>query len=161
MTTSCPGLQTPVAPQRVCVRRRERLISLTWTSLLCPALLKVTHRCDVPDVHQHQRRSSLSLAPPSPVGLPPPSPPPDDPVLEWDPSVDVGRSVCQEDGDSSYFSASAGKTFTRSEQRGVTGRDSGCAGAKRRSYLSSLSDISRHDHDAEWVSPLPVSAQGR
>ncbi|KAM7412545.1 hypothetical protein PAMA_020091 [Pampus argenteus] len=51
--------------------------------------------------------------------------------LEWDPSVDIGRSVSRDDADSSYFSVSTG----------LCHRD----GLKRRSYLSSLgsqSDIS-------------------
>ncbi|KAE8294871.1 Nesprin-1 Enaptin KASH domain-containing protein 1 [Larimichthys crocea] len=72
---------------------------------------------------------------PSPVRLPPPSP--SSPThehlgLEWDPSVDIGRSVSRDDADSSYFSASTG----------LCHRD----GLKRRSYLSSLgsqSDISQ------------------
>ncbi|XP_008303961.1 nesprin-2-like, partial [Stegastes partitus] len=51
--------------------------------------------------------------------------------LEWDPSVDIGRSVSRDDADSSYFSACTG----------LCHRD----GLKRRSYLSSSdsrSDIS-------------------
>ncbi|XP_069029160.1 uncharacterized protein [Embiotoca jacksoni] len=51
--------------------------------------------------------------------------------LEWDPSVDIGRSISRDDANSSYFSASAG----------LGRRD----GLKRWSYLSSLdswSDIS-------------------
>ncbi|XP_054868161.1 nesprin-2 isoform X2 [Amphiprion ocellaris] len=62
----------------------------------------------------------------------PPSSPTHEPLgLEWDPSVDVGRSVSRDDADSSYFSA-------------CTGRCHG-DGLKRRSYLSctdSRSDIS-------------------
>ncbi|XP_078103221.1 nesprin-2 isoform X1 [Sander vitreus] len=69
---------------------------------------------------------SQSSYPPSPS-----SPTHEHLVLEWDPSVDIGRSVSHDDADSSYFSASAGMCH----------RD----GVKRRSYLSSLgsqSDIS-------------------
>ncbi|XP_027135823.1 nesprin-2 isoform X1 [Larimichthys crocea] len=84
---------------------------------------------DVPAVSDHA--DDL----PSPVRLPPPSP--SSPThehlgLEWDPSVDIGRSVSRDDADSSYFSASTG----------LCHRD----GLKRRSYLSSLgsqSDISQ------------------
>ncbi|KAM4589103.1 uncharacterized protein V3H82_003270 isoform 2-T2 [Fundulus diaphanus] len=68
-----------------------------------------------------------------------PSPPPSSPSspthehlgLEWDPSVDIGRSVSHDDADSSYFSACTGLC-----QREET---------KRMSYLSSFdsrSDIS-------------------
>lgn len=42
----------------------------------------------------------LPLAPPLAE-----APPPDDPVLEWDPSVDVGHAVRHDDADSSYSSA--------------------------------------------------------
>ncbi|XP_041796919.1 nesprin-2 [Chelmon rostratus] len=81
--------------------------------------------------------------PPSPVHLPPPPPSPSSPThehlgLEWDPSVDIGRSVSRDDADSSYFSASTG----------LCHRD----GLKRRSYLSSLgsqSDISDVDQEAD------------
>ncbi|XP_051814186.1 nesprin-2 [Acanthochromis polyacanthus] len=62
---------------------------------------------------------------------PPSSPTHEHLGLEWDPSVDVGRSVSRDDADSSYFSA-------------CTGRCRG-DGLKRRSYLScsdSRSDIS-------------------
>ncbi|KAI3354389.1 hypothetical protein L3Q82_018503, partial [Scortum barcoo] len=78
----------------------------------------------------------FTFDPPSPVHLPPLPPSPSSPShehlgLEWDPSVDIGRSVSRDDADSSYFSASIG----------VCRRD----GVKRRRYLSSLgsqSDIS-------------------
>ncbi|XP_068173855.1 nesprin-2 [Antennarius striatus] len=84
----------------------------------------------------------FSLDPPSPVHLPPPPPSPSLPThehlgLEWDPSVDIGRSVSCDDTDSSYFSASTGRCR----------RD----GLKRRSYLSSLgsmSDISNDNQEA-------------
>ncbi|TMS07740.1 Nesprin-2 [Larimichthys crocea] len=61
---------------------------------------------DVPAVSDH------ADDPPSPVRLPPPSP--SSPThehlgLEWDPSVDIGRSVSRDDADSSYFSASTGQ----------------------------------------------------
>lgn len=60
----------------------------------------------------------------------PASCPTHDPLgLEWDPSVDVGRSVSRDDADSSYFSAGPGRCYGD--------------GLKRRSYLScSDSDIS-------------------
>lgn len=53
--------------------------------------------------------SSLSH-PPSHVQPPPApsSPTHDHQGLEWDPSVDIGRSVSCDDADSSYFSASTG-----------------------------------------------------
>nr|XP_046246097.1 nesprin-2 isoform X2 [Scatophagus argus] len=81
--------------------------------------------------------------PPSPRHLPPPPPSPSSPThehlgLEWDPSVDIGRSVSRDDADSSYFSASTG----------LCHRD----GVKRWSYLSSLdsqSDISEDRQEAE------------
>ncbi|XP_030601133.1 nesprin-2 [Archocentrus centrarchus] len=85
--------------------------------------------------------------PPSPLHHPPP--PPSSPThdhlgLEWDPSVDIGRSVSRDDADSSYFSASTG----------LCQRD----GLKRWSYLSSFdsqSDISadtrNREADLEWL----------
>ncbi|XP_036937103.1 nesprin-2 isoform X2 [Acanthopagrus latus] len=81
-----------------------------------------------------------SVEPPSPVHLPPPPPSPSSPShehlgLEWDPSVDIGRSVSREDADSSYFSASTG----------LCHRD----GVKRRSYLSSQSDITDENQEAD------------
>ncbi|XP_070399774.1 nesprin-2 isoform X2 [Nothobranchius furzeri] len=70
---------------------------------------------------------------PSPTHHPPPPPSPSFPThehmgLEWDPSVDIGRSVSHDDADSSYFSASTGLC-----QRG---------GMKRWSYLSSFDSVS-------------------
>ncbi|CAK6979582.1 uncharacterized protein si:ch211-137a8.2 [Scomber scombrus] len=78
------------------------------------------------------------LDPPSPLHLPPPPPSPSSPShehlgLEWDPSVDIGRSVSRDDADSSYFSASTG----------LCHRD----GLKRRSYLSSLGSLSDISND--------------
>ncbi|KAM9852927.1 nesprin-2 [Aulostomus maculatus] len=70
--------------------------------------------------------SSLYLPPPSPA-----SPSHEHQGLEWDPSVDIGRSVSRNDADSSYFSACTGLCHMD--------------GLKTRSYLSSLgsqSDIS-------------------
>lgn len=54
--------------------------------------------------------AASSSDPPSPVHHPPPpsSPTHDHLGLEWDPSVDIGRSVSRDDADSSYFSASTG-----------------------------------------------------
>ncbi|KAM6987420.1 nesprin-2 [Tautogolabrus adspersus] len=72
----------------------------------------------------------------SPVHLPPPPPAPSSPThehLEWDPSVDIGRSVSRDDADSSYFSVSTG----------LCHRD----GLKRRSYLSSLGSESEINND--------------
>ncbi|XP_028429476.1 nesprin-2 isoform X3 [Perca flavescens] len=69
-----------------------------------------------------------SSCPPSP-----PSPTHEHLGLEWDPSVDIGRSVSRDDADSSYFSASAGICH-----RG---------GVKRRSYLSSLGSQSDLSND--------------
>lgn len=88
---------------------------------------------DVPAASVHPRdfnqSANTSTFQSSPVHLPPPPPSPSSPShehlgLEWDPSVDIGRSVSRDDADSSYFSASTG----------VCRRD----GTKRRSYLSSL-----------------------
>ncbi|MED6252608.1 hypothetical protein ATANTOWER_014158, partial [Ataeniobius toweri] len=84
--------------------------------------------------HLRDFRQSVNPAPtllshrPSP---PPPSPSHENMGLEWDPSVDIGRSVSHDDADSSYFSACTG----------VCQRE----GTKRWSYLSSFdsrSDIS-------------------
>ncbi|KAK2846539.1 hypothetical protein Q5P01_009538 [Channa striata] len=79
--------------------------------------------------------------PPSPVHPPAPpapsSPTHDHQGLEWDPSVDIGRSVSCDDVDSSYFSASTG----------VCHRD----GLKRQSYLSSLG--SQSDFGNDTVNP--------
>nr|XP_020461252.1 uncharacterized protein LOC109963238 [Monopterus albus] len=77
---------------------------------------------DLPVVSNHPD-ASQSVNPPSPTH--------EHMGLEWDPSVDIGRSVSHDDADSSYFSA----------KTGVCHRD----GLKRRSYLSSIgsqSDIS-------------------
>ncbi|XP_069390972.1 nesprin-2 isoform X4 [Paralichthys olivaceus] len=53
--------------------------------------------------------------PPSPVHHPPPPPSPNHEHLglEWDPSVDIGRSVSCDDRDSSYFSVSTGDVLKR------------------------------------------------
>ncbi|XP_044057655.1 nesprin-2 isoform X2 [Siniperca chuatsi] len=78
--------------------------------------------------------------------------------LEWDPSVDIGRSVSRDDADSSYFSA------------GLCHRD----GLKRWSYFSSLgsqSDISNDNQESDlrlegWLDHAhpsvfsPVATQG-
>lgn len=61
---------------------------------------------------------------------------PDDPVLEWDPSVDVGHSVCQD------AAAAAASCFTSSTGERLD------PGEKRRSYLGA------HDPEAELVSWL-------
>ncbi|XP_068572656.1 nesprin-2 isoform X2 [Cebidichthys violaceus] len=81
--------------------------------------------------------------------------------LEWDPSVDIGRSVSHEDADSSYFSANTG----------LCHRD----GVKRLSYFSSLgsqtdsSDITNQQADLQmegWLDHAhpgvssPVATQG-
>ncbi|XP_005474935.1 uncharacterized protein si:ch211-137a8.2 isoform X1 [Oreochromis niloticus] len=94
---------------------------------------------DLPESSNHPKD------PPSPVHHPPP--PPSSPThetlgLEWDPSVDIGRSVSRDDADSSYFSASTG--------------------LKRWSYLSSFdsqsdisadisADIRNQEGDLEWL----------
>eukprot|EP00066_Takifugu_rubripes_P026663 XP_011615929.1 PREDICTED: nesprin-2-like isoform X1 [Takifugu rubripes] len=72
----------------------------------------------------------------------PPHPPltPDDPVLEWDPSVDIGHSVCQD--------AAAAACFTSS------------TGVKRRSYLGT------QDQEAElrlkgWLGHAHTSVEAR
>ncbi|XP_070762190.1 nesprin-2 [Enoplosus armatus] len=114
---------------------------------------------DLPAVSNHPEDQ------PSPAHLPPPPPSPTSPThehlgLEWDPSVDIGRSVSRDDADSSYFSASTG----------LCHRD----GVKRRSYLSSLgsqSDISNDNQEADlrlegWLDHAhpsvfsPVATQG-
>ncbi|XP_045930790.1 nesprin-1 isoform X1 [Micropterus dolomieu] len=105
---------------------------------------------DLPAISNHPKdfsqSANLALAissdPPEPMHLPPP-PSPSSPThehlgLEWDPSVDIGRSVSRDDADSSYFSI----------RTGLCHRD----GLKRRSYLSSLgsqSDISNDNQEAE------------
>lgn len=74
----------------------------------------------------------------------PPAPPPLSSAthehlgLEWDPSVDVGRSVSPYEADSSYFSANTG----------VVRGD----GARRRSFLGSLSDVSGEGQEADVAS---------
>lgn len=107
---------------------------------------------DLPAISNHPKDFSqsanpalaISSDPPEPMHLPPPPPPsPSSPThehlgLEWDPSVDIGRSVSRDDADSSYFSI----------RTGLCHRD----GLKRRSYLSSLgsqSDISNDNQEAE------------
>lgn len=129
--------------------------SLTWRSRFDQLLTKGL---------RSKRTINLSSAsssdPPSPIHHPPSSPTHEHLGLEWDPSVDIGRSVSRDDADSSYFSASTGKKIphlTREyrlkkskvapwECRFVlsTGFFSS-AGLKRWSYLSSFdsrSDIS-------------------
>lgn len=110
--------------------------------------------------------SASSSDPPSPIPHPPPpsSPTHEHLGLEWDPSVDIGRSVSRDDADSSYFSASTGKkrqnrcltlhgnTALRNQRWHRENADLFCqqdvffpAGLKRWSYLSSFdsqSDIS-------------------
>lgn len=80
--------------------------SLTWKSRFDQLLTKGL---------RSKRTINLSSAsssdPPSPIHHPPPpsSPTHEHLGLEWDPSVDIGRSVSRDDADSSYFSASTGK----------------------------------------------------
>ncbi|XP_069390970.1 nesprin-2 isoform X2 [Paralichthys olivaceus] len=64
---------------------------------------------DAPVVSNHPKD------PPSPVHHPPPPPSPNHEHLglEWDPSVDIGRSVSCDDRDSSYFSVSTGDVLKR------------------------------------------------
>lgn len=83
----------------------------------------------------------------SPLRHPPSSPTQEQQGLEWDPSVDVGRSVSRDDADSSYFSAS-------------TGRCHGGGGLKRWSFLSSLdsrSNSSINNQEADQDLELSVS----
>ncbi|XP_058490946.1 nesprin-2 isoform X2 [Solea solea] len=100
---------------------------------------------DVPALSEHLKDFSQSAPPTlppsdssSPVYLPPPtssSPVHEHLGLEWDPSVDIGRSVSCDDSDSSYFSGSTGRCH-----RG---------NLKRWSYLSCQSDISHDNTDQE------------
>lgn len=81
----------------------------------------------------------------SPLRHPPSPPTQEQQGLEWDPSVDVGRSVSREDADSSYFSAS-------------TGRCHGDGGLKRWSFLSSLDSQSNNSiNNQEADEDLKVS----
>ncbi|XP_028275055.1 uncharacterized protein LOC114444583 isoform X2 [Parambassis ranga] len=101
----------------------------------------------------HRRSSTPTLSPgfrpAASPHHPPPPPSPSSPThehlgLEWDPSVDIGRSVSCDDADSSYFSAGTG--------------------LKRRSFLSSFdsrsdvtNDILTQDTDLgadEWCEQL-------
>ncbi|KAL7400821.1 hypothetical protein ABVT39_018398 [Epinephelus coioides] len=93
---------------------------------------------DLPALSNHPKDSSQSAnhtpAFSSPIHIPPQSSPTHEHLgLEWDPSVDVGRSVSCDDADSSYFSVSTG----------LCHRD----GVKRRSYLSSLGSLSDISND--------------
>ncbi|XP_049432209.1 uncharacterized protein si:ch211-137a8.2 isoform X2 [Epinephelus fuscoguttatus] len=93
---------------------------------------------DLPALSNHPKDSSQSAnytpAFSSPIHPPPQSSPTHEHQgLEWDPSVDVGRSVSRDDADSSYFSVSTG----------LCHRD----GVKRRSYLSSLGSLSDISND--------------
>ncbi|XP_041652675.1 nesprin-2 isoform X2 [Cheilinus undulatus] len=108
--------------------------ALDKTNLDLPAYSnhqKVNARTDFPSGHLRPPRSPSS---------------PTHEHLEWDPSVDVGRSVSRDDADSSYFSVSTG----------LCHRD----GLKRRSYLSSLgslgsqSDINNDLNNQEADLPL-------
>ncbi|KAM6932479.1 nesprin-2 isoform 1-T2 [Lycodopsis pacificus] len=125
--------------------------------------LNVTN-LDFPAFPNHPK-ANPTLVFSSPVHLPPPPPSPVSPThehlgLEWDPSVDIGRSVFHDDADSSYFSASTG----------LCHRD----GVKRLSYLSSLgsqtdsNDITNQQADLQmegWLDhahpsvPVPVVTQ--
>uniref|UniRef100_A0A3Q3FX56 Uncharacterized LOC110001169 n=1 Tax=Labrus bergylta TaxID=56723 RepID=A0A3Q3FX56_9LABR len=107
------------------------------------ALDKTTLDLPAPSNHRKGNRHS------SPVHLPPPRPAPSSPThehLEWDPSVDIGRSVSHDDADSSYFSVSGG----------LCHRD----GLKRRSYLSSLGSESDINNDIT-NQEADVHAEGR
>ncbi|XP_062271217.1 LOW QUALITY PROTEIN: uncharacterized protein si:ch211-137a8.2, partial [Scomber scombrus] len=102
--------------------------------------------------------------------------------LEWDPSVDIGRSVSRDDADSSYFSASTGRKFTVISEllqhrfnMMFTGWQQTLSmavfvtrdGLKRRSYLSSLGSLSDISNDInnqeadlrreEWRDPALLS----
>lgn len=55
-------------------------------------------------------RRSVNAAPTRPSRRPSSSSPTHEHLgLEWDPSVDIGRSVSHDDADSSYFSACTGR----------------------------------------------------
>ncbi|XP_026225583.1 SPEC and KASH domain-containing protein isoform X2 [Anabas testudineus] len=94
---------------------------------------------DLPANSEDPGDCSQSVNPSHPPSAIHPSPPaPSSPThdhqgLEWDPSVDIGRSVSCDDASSSYFSASTG----------VCHRD----GLKRRSFLSSLDSQSDVGND--------------
>ncbi|XP_056297756.1 nesprin-2 isoform X2 [Pseudoliparis swirei] len=120
-----------------------------------------THQ-DIPVIPKHSK-AYPTLACSSPVDLPPSSVSPahEHQGLEWDPSVDIGRSVSHDDADSLYFSASTG----------LCHRD----GVKGLSYFSSLSsqtdsnDITNQEADLQledWLDhaqldvPSPVATQG-
>ncbi|XP_034384412.1 nesprin-2 [Cyclopterus lumpus] len=125
--------------------------------------LDLTH-LDLPVFPTHSK-AYTDLAFSSPVHLPPP-PSPVSPAhehlgLEWDSSVDIGRSVSHDDADSLYFSAS----------KGLCHRD----GGKRVSYLSLLGSqthsnyITNQEADLRlegWLDhthpnvPSPVATQG-
>ncbi|CAN9493062.1 unnamed protein product [Ophioblennius macclurei] len=90
----------------------------------------------------------------------PPPPIPEQQGLEWDPSVDVGRSVSRDDADSSYFSASAGQSH-------------GDGAFKRWSFLTSLEFGSSAGQDPEgdpsleqdwdqdhWITSTPDGGPG-
>lgn len=145
-------------------RTHTRLLSMTlvfeddWvltrhTDSGCPSDFAhedgVSEKCPVSDRLRDSRRS-VNAAPTRPSRRPsPPSPSAthEHLGLEWDPSVDIGRSVSHDDADSSYFSACTG-------QREET---------KRWSYLSSFdsrSDISADiTHQEEALSPQEWAEQ--
>ncbi|KAK5868997.1 hypothetical protein PBY51_009963 [Eleginops maclovinus] len=104
---------------------------------------------DIPAFPNHPKDFSQSAYPTrafSPNQLPPPTSTPSSPNhdhlgLEWDPSVDIGRSVSCDNADSLYFNA---RTGLRHHTNGV----------KRWSYFSSLgsesdisNDITNHEAD--------------
>lgn len=137
MTGFCLRRQTLVVLQRLYWRKKEVLINPTWISLLIQKILEVnqyiphlTIRSFMNNKWQkytsqwfmcHDGSSifppdcSQSVNPSHPPSAIHPSPPaPSSPThdhqgLEWDPSVDIGRSVSCDDASSSYFSASTGR----------------------------------------------------
>ncbi|XP_074497102.1 uncharacterized protein LOC141771082 isoform X1 [Sebastes fasciatus] len=107
----------------------------------CPSesLLDEEGAFDKPHLDLPAANPTLASSSSSALHLPPPplpnssSPTHEHLGLEWDPSVDIGRSVSRDDADSSYFSASTG----------LHHRD----GVKRLSYLSSLGSQSDMSND--------------
>lgn len=104
------------------MKTRTRLTNAAWTSRQFQTLLKVKRR--LRSLMFRFKMRKVKLFPPDfrvkpAVLLSPPLRPPAPPCLacpahehlglEWDPSVDIGRSVSHDDADSSYFSTDTGR----------------------------------------------------
>lgn len=91
-----PAVSNRLKGKPACWRVLSRQLNKLWICAACVAF----------PFCPSDQRSSVHLPPPAPSRS---SPTHEHLGLEWDPSVDIGRSLSQNDADSSYFSANTGR----------------------------------------------------